>query len=1218
MSLRHELPGKGGLLAPVWKSGKVPLSSDDSSDDEEHGMAQHASLLPQARPPTLSISTLALSTMRWQRPLAVIVMAMIFFIIGWSWWHSDSCRTSDEWRDFLQTVDQAGEHAAAYLQPSFGAAWQAAIQASHNRSALWSPPPPIRPSPVIPLPDSSPTFDQASLRPWMESLSSQQQAALPGVRNFLACAESARAASSSLRVAVVLSSAPAPSLSQLVMAHLDEHWCVLLIAEEDAPAHSVHTIHTLAMLGARPLPSRSDIAAALSLGAAYDEAEWKRFCQHVSLQDALAKKLNLTGFADSSSSSSSVDHPLLHRVSYVDATEQGELPYATGELLTATGPRSSLGRKNLGYLLAMHADARVILDLDEDSIFRSTAALPDQPPQRFPYFDHADRFMVDRPTALSAGVWNPYPYFGLEHAAPRGLPSSSSVQSSACLPVMQQYLANITPDVDPLWLTTLTKYRCSQGPTDPLCAKPRGIFFHTNRTQPQQRAVAVPIGTFTPTNTHSTSFLQPMHWALFFPATLDAQVADTWRSYVMETLLTYLQFDSPPSPPRDPSSTSPPASRSPPRVHGCVIFHPPVISRAHLPSNDADRAREERAHARTEALLELLRERRAGGTADLRRREGKASCAISTLSVLELQLLLWKDIAEAGLLPESDLAVAAAWMQDLNHLSVLRTASPAPPSSSPEAFTPAAVAPASSPVAAWPSVFVIGCLEDDITMDTASSQELSMDMDCFHALTSETRDRLAQRWDTVLQRQPEQCKERIKDEFILDAAIEDRICPTAYLVDDVRAQRKCRRTVLDFASRRPAGATAPRIVFLLQVYTDLPMLNRLLRRLLGVPAGRPDQTDAEKAADFEQAVWNHAVIFQVDAKQPATFFEQLNSLIQFTPQACVMTSIDIVYQTSSEMRNNYNGMAWIWKAYESAPWLYEFDFFVPLTGADYVLLSATDFDRLLLNVGPKTWCRGVITGSTDPRCCDRYWSPGTRDASVDGMPPGLERQRCEYVIPHYPGGVTIDTICEARPNRYEDRNAVPDWLYSNRKQEWCEDISLISGQYGGRSVALLSMCAVVSSILSLFVPSPGIFPSRHVRVMMEHEVWRETFMFWRIRGNGAEHAWQQAIRELHKRGHPDYGMDGVHDRWSTLYSWDRGQGGGGSHSRFFTMAEADVIDSLWADCTPILRKFSSQFGLEVLDYIEQYGPTDGAKSPLRNCRFLTTPPGAAEVQSSQP
>jgi hypothetical protein len=61
-------------------------------------------------------------------------------------------------------------------------------------------------------------------------------------------------------------------------------------------------------------------------------------------------------------------------------------------------------------------------------------------------------------------VWNPYPYFGLDDAWPRGYPwnyirskphpYNYQAGQRTCQPVIQQYLANLDPDVDAIYRLT--------------------------------------------------------------------------------------------------------------------------------------------------------------------------------------------------------------------------------------------------------------------------------------------------------------------------------------------------------------------------------------------------------------------------------------------------------------------------------------------------------------------------------------------------------------------------------------------------------------------------------------------------------------------------------------------------------------------------------------------------------------------------------------------
>lgn len=83
-------------------------------------------------------------------------------------------------------------------------------------------------------------------------------------------------------------------------------------------------------------------------------------------------------------------------VVFLDALKQEDLPYLVGKKL----PWNHFGRKNLGYIYAVHHGAKIIYDFDDDNFFTEKAAS-----KKFPLPSKAGMVYP------SLEAYNPYPYY---------------------------------------------------------------------------------------------------------------------------------------------------------------------------------------------------------------------------------------------------------------------------------------------------------------------------------------------------------------------------------------------------------------------------------------------------------------------------------------------------------------------------------------------------------------------------------------------------------------------------------------------------------------------------------------------------------------------------------------------------------------------------------------------------------------------------------------
>ena len=187
-----------------------------------------------------------------------------------------------------------------------------------------------------------------------------------------------------------------------------------------------------------------------------------------------------------------------------------EEQYETGFLSARLCPTRHYARKNLGYLLAMRAGARVIVETDDDNI----------PREEF-WGERRRRRTV--PVVNGDGWVNVYRYFADANIWPRGLPldevrrpvhefDSLEVGEPDC--PIQQGLADENPDVDAI-------YRL----VEPL---PQSFT--------RDRMVALGAGAWCPFNSQNTTWWAEAFPLLYLPAYCSFRMTDIWRSFVAQRI----------------------------------------------------------------------------------------------------------------------------------------------------------------------------------------------------------------------------------------------------------------------------------------------------------------------------------------------------------------------------------------------------------------------------------------------------------------------------------------------------------------------------------------------------------------------------------------------------------------------------------------------------------------------------------------------------------
>lgn len=181
------------------------------------------------------------------------------------------------------------------------------------------------------------------------------------------------------------------------------------------------------------------------------------------------------------------------------------------EPLSRALPANHYARKNIGYLHAIRAGARIIVDTDDDNAPKEN--------WHFPAF--SGRFPE---TAGNLGFINVYGLYTGQRIWPRGLPLTciDQVPVVATDPAPKntqigiwQGLADDDPDVDAI-------YRLVYG---------QRCFFQ------DRGPIVLPSGTYSPFNSQNTAFREAVFPLLYLPATVSFRFTDILRGLVAQPIL---------------------------------------------------------------------------------------------------------------------------------------------------------------------------------------------------------------------------------------------------------------------------------------------------------------------------------------------------------------------------------------------------------------------------------------------------------------------------------------------------------------------------------------------------------------------------------------------------------------------------------------------------------------------------------------------------------
>ena len=208
---------------------------------------------------------------------------------------------------------------------------------------------------------------------------------------------------------------------------------------------------------------------------------------------------------------------------YLSVEKQLKLDYS----ITEHTPINSFGRKNIGFIFAVHHGAKVIYDTDDDNeiadedMLQFWASLPfrDNSKSPTPYWQKTNA--------------NPYlAHGGVPGIWPRGLPldqvknktsSDFSILTTPPPPPSQiciiQSLADREPDVDAIYRLTNPNYPAYFTPST------------------RYSASIAEQGQMPPFNAQATLFFEDAFDTMLLPVTVHGRVSDIWRGYMSQALI---------------------------------------------------------------------------------------------------------------------------------------------------------------------------------------------------------------------------------------------------------------------------------------------------------------------------------------------------------------------------------------------------------------------------------------------------------------------------------------------------------------------------------------------------------------------------------------------------------------------------------------------------------------------------------------------------------
>ncbi|RYD47325.1 MAG: DUF288 domain-containing protein [Verrucomicrobiaceae bacterium] len=187
-----------------------------------------------------------------------------------------------------------------------------------------------------------------------------------------------------------------------------------------------------------------------------------------------------------------------------------ETQRGSGLAFAAACPEKSYTRKNIGYLTAIQAGAKVIIETDDDNHPRAE-------------FWNTRQREIKAHKIRKSGWVNAYRYFTPDFIYPRGLPLTHAREdvpetsgTSTCTSPIQQGLADQDPDVDAVY---------------------RMLFPLPFDFDPAADPVYLDQDAWCPFNSQNTTFFDEAFPLLYLPSYCSFRMTDIWRSFVAQRVM---------------------------------------------------------------------------------------------------------------------------------------------------------------------------------------------------------------------------------------------------------------------------------------------------------------------------------------------------------------------------------------------------------------------------------------------------------------------------------------------------------------------------------------------------------------------------------------------------------------------------------------------------------------------------------------------------------
>jgi hypothetical protein len=183
-------------------------------------------------------------------------------------------------------------------------------------------------------------------------------------------------------------------------------------------------------------------------------------------------------------------------------------------------------QKNIGYLMAIVCGAKIIYELDGNSL------IPDSDIKLNSYIQSSEDIPWIAFRSLKSLFINVYAIFGQPQIWPRGIPLSELQNISEG--GWSSLRRNDNESINGYIVQNLFNF---ESDVDSVARLTRPLSVSDPKFEHERRSIAVEAFTFSPYNSLNTIHYEAAFWGLYLPVTVNIQVADIWRSFWVQRLL---------------------------------------------------------------------------------------------------------------------------------------------------------------------------------------------------------------------------------------------------------------------------------------------------------------------------------------------------------------------------------------------------------------------------------------------------------------------------------------------------------------------------------------------------------------------------------------------------------------------------------------------------------------------------------------------------------